>query len=168
MLLTGSYARAIDEKLRVAIPKPLREILGCPIGGSLYVGPGTDGSLAIYTEETLARWGERLEKVPPTQKDVRAFTRLFYSQAQRTELDRQGRIRIPVELAAMAHLEKEAMLLGVQDHLELWAADQWRSYLAEKQAHYDELAEAAFGTLSTGRIETSSPPSTCPQNNLSS
>jgi MraZ protein len=157
MLLTGSYSRAIDEKLRVAIPKPLREILGCPVGGSLYVVPGTDGSLALYTEEALVRWGERLELAPPTQKDVRAFMRLFYSQAQRLELDRQGRVRIPAELAAMAHLEKEAVLLGVQDHLELWAANQWRDYMAQEQVRYDELAEAAFGASPTSVPESVAP-----------
>lgn len=145
MLLTGTFARSIDQKLRVAIPKRLREILGCPIGGNLYVAPGTDGSLAIYTEEAFAAWGERLRTAPPTQKDVRAFTRLFYAQAQRVELDRQGRIRLPADLAALARLEKEAVLLGVQDHLELWAAEPWKRYLAEQQVRYDEIAEVALG-----------------------
>jgi len=145
MLLTGTFARAIDQKLRVAIPKRLREILGCPIGGNLYVAPGTDGSLAIYTEEAFAEWGERLSAAPPTQRDVRAFTRLFYAQAQCVELDRQGRIRLPAELAALARLGKEAVLRGGQDHLELWAAEHWKRYLAEQQVRYDEIAEAALG-----------------------
>jgi MraZ protein len=160
MLLTGTFARAIDEKLRVAIPKRLRGSLGCPIGGSLYVGPGTDGSLAIYTEETLERWGKRLELAPPTQRNVRAFMRLFYAQSQRVELDRQGRIRIPAELAEFARLGQEAMLLGVQDHLELWAADRWRAYSHEMQARYDEIAEAAFGASPQVEPERVTPPGT--------
>lgn len=147
MLLTGTFARSIDEKLRVAIPKRLRETLGCSVGGSLYVAPGTDGSIAMYPEESFANWGDRLRTAPPTQKEVRAFTRLFYAQAQRVELDQQGRIRIPAELAALAKLGKEAVLLGVQDHLELWAAEQWNRYLADQQARYDEIAEAALGGL---------------------
>jgi MraZ protein len=145
MLLTGTFARSIDEKRRVAVPKRLREALGCPAGGNLFVAPGTDGSLAIYPKEAFLRWGERLKTAPPTQKDVRAFTRLFYAQAKQVELDHQGRIRIPAELAALARLQKEAVLLGVQDHLELWAADQWQRYLAQQQARYDEIAEAALG-----------------------
>ena len=71
--------------------------------------------------------------------------RLFYARAQQVEVDRQGRIRVPTELAELTGLGKEAMLLGVQDHLELWAADRWKTYLSEKQQHYDEIAEAAFG-----------------------
>ena len=145
MFLTGTFSRSIDEKLRVAIPKGLRAALECPEGGGLYVAPGTDKSLTLYTEETFARLADRLARVSPTRQDVRAFTRLFYARAQRVELDGQGRVRIPQELAELAGLEKEVVLLGVQDHLELWSAERWESYLAEKQAHYDEIAETAFG-----------------------
>lgn len=145
MLLTGTFARSIDEKLRVAIPKRFRELLGCPEGGAVYIAPGTDGSLTIYTEEAFRRLGERLAQASPTQQNVRAYTRLFYARAQCVELDAQGRIRVPPELAQLAQLGREAVLLGVQDHLELWATDRWQAYLADKQLHYDEIAEAALG-----------------------
>lgn len=144
MLLTGVFSRSIDEKLRVAVPKRLREALACEHRRGIYIAPGTDQSLALYTEETFTRLAERLAQASPTRQDVRTFNRLFYARAQRVELDPQGRIRIPPELAELAHLDKEVMLLGVQDHVEIWAADRWKSYLAERQSHYDEFAEAAF------------------------
>ena len=145
MLLTGTFNRSIDEKQRVAIPKRLRSAMQCSEGGGLYVAPGTDESLALYTEEAFQRLAKRLDQVSPTQHDVRAFIRLFFTQAQRVELDGQGRVRIPQVLAELAQLEKEVVLLGVQDHLELWAADRWKTYLTDKQPHYDEIAEAALG-----------------------
>jgi len=144
MLLTGTFNRAVDQKLRIAIPKPLREALG-PVGkGVLYVAPGTDGSLAIYTEEALALLATRLAQASPNAQDVRAFSRLFYARAQSIELDSQGRMRVPPELAALAGLEKEAVLVGVQDHLELWQRGRWEEYVAERQSQYDQIAEAAF------------------------
>ena len=145
MLLTGTFNRSLDEKQRIAIPKLLRDILACPPGGGLYVAPGTDGSLTLYTEVAFRTLGERLGQNSPNRQDVRAFTRLFYGQAQFAEMDRQGRIRIPPELATLAKLEKDVVLVGVQDHLEIWATEHWRSYVADKQAHYDEIAETAFG-----------------------
>lgn len=144
MLLTGSFNRTVDEKLRLAIPKRLRDALQSQPGGVLYVTPGTDRSLAIYNEKTISSLAEKLAQASPARQDVRAFLRLFYAQAQQVELDSQGRVRIPTELATLAGLEKEAVLLGVQDHLEIWAAGQWQSYIAEKQPHYDEIAETAF------------------------
>jgi MraZ protein len=145
MLLTGTFARSLDEKLRVAIPKRVRDVMRAAEKTELFVAPGTDASLAIYTQEAFARLAERLATVSPTRQDVRAFSRLFYAQAQSVELDSQGRIRIPPDLATMAGLEKDVLLLGVQDHLELWAAERWRTYVVEKQAHYDQIAETAFG-----------------------
>jgi len=145
MLLTGTFSRSIDEKLRVAIPKSLREALGCSEGGGIYLAPGTDGSLAIYTEEALGQLGRRLAEASPAQQSVRAYMRLFYARAQRVELDRQGRIRIPAELAELAGLSRDVLLLGVQDHLELWNPERWKAYFADKQARYDEIAEAALG-----------------------
>ena len=144
MLLTGTYQRTLDEKLRVAIPKPLREALGRP-GLLLYVTPGTDGSLAIYTEQALDELAQRLAQASGAARDVQAFRRLFYAKAQAVELDRQGRLRIPPELAEWGLLDREIVLIGAGGHLEIWDRGQWETYSEEKQGHYDELAEAAFG-----------------------
>jgi MraZ protein len=144
MLLTGTYQRSLDEKLRVTMPKPLRDALGRP-GLLLYVTPGTDGSLAIYTEEALNELAGRLAQASPAARDVQAFRRMFYARAQAVELDRQGRLRIPPELAQWGMLDKDVVLIGAGGHLELWDCGQWEAYSEEKQAHFDELAEAAFG-----------------------
>jgi MraZ protein len=150
MLLTGTYPRSVDEKLRIAIPKPLRAALGEPSPAALIVAPGTDGSIALYTEAAFARLADRLERSSPAQEEVRAFSRLFYAQAQRVELDSQGRVRLPPELAARAGLKKEAVLLGVQDRMELWDKERWDAYQAVQTARYDNLAEAAFSQPGSG------------------
>ena len=146
MLLTGTFIRSIDEKHRIAIPKRFRDALAGPESKRrvLYLAPGTDGSLTIHTEESLASLAERISDAPPTGQDVRAFSRLFYSRTQSVDLDRQGRIRVPPDLVALASLEREAVLVGVRDHLELWDANRWKAYIAEKQLEYDRLAESAL------------------------
>ena len=144
MLLTGTYERSIDEKLRIAIPKRLRDLLEPHAHEALFIAPGTDISLCVYTESALASLAERLANTSPVQNEVRAFSRLFYAQAERVELDSQGRFRIPPHLARMAELSRDAVLLGVRDHLEIWDKARWESYLAERASRYDELAERAF------------------------
>ncbi len=120
--------------------------MGCQDGGVVYFAPGTDGSLAIYTEESFSRLAARLAEASPTEQHVRAFHRLFYARAQRADLDKQGRIRVPVELAELCGLGREVVLLGVYDHLELWSPSKWGAYLAEKKSQFDAIAEAAFGS----------------------
>ena len=144
MLLTGTFYRSVDEKQRVSIPKRIRTVLEKPASPALYVAPGLDGSLAIYTEEEFERLGQRLADASPTGRNVRDFSRLFYAKAQGVEMDGQGRIRVPAELAQMAKLEKDVVLVGVRDHLELWNRERWEAYTQQKQENYDEIAEKAF------------------------
>ncbi|MDA7978897.1 MAG: division/cell wall cluster transcriptional repressor MraZ [Pirellulales bacterium] len=148
--LTGNFVRFVDEKLRIAIPKTFRESLTLAPTNGLYLAPGTDGSLTIYTEEGFARFADRLAASPPNRRDVRTYMRLMYGQAKRVEIDRQGRIRLPAELAASAGIESSSnekvavVILGVNDHMELWEKTKWDAYLADNQPEYDTIAEEAF------------------------
>ncbi len=144
MLLTGSYRRNLDDKLRLAIPKQLRDALGFPDNNSLFIAPGNDRSLVIYTAGVLEQIGQALSKLSPAARDTRDFSRLFYAQAQPAEIDRQGRLRIPPELAKLSNLLNEVVVIGVRDRIELWDAAAWDQFLANTQPSYDDLAESVF------------------------
>lgn len=145
MLLTGCYRRALDDKLRVAIPKQLRDAIGFPQETSLYIAPGTDRALEIFTSAMLEQIGQSLGKLSQAAKDTRAFSRLFYSQAQPAEVDKQGRLRVPPELASLAGIKDEVVVLGVRDRMELWDPATWEQFLAQNQSSYDQLAESVLG-----------------------
>lgn len=144
MLLTGSYRRNLDDKMRVAIPKQLRDAIGFPEQKALYIAPGTDSVLVIYTAEVLEQIGQSLGRLSPAAKETRAFSRLFYAQAQMAEIDKQGRLRVPPELAKLSSLDSEVVVLGVRDRIELWSAQRWDHFLTETQPTYDALAEQVF------------------------
>lgn len=143
MFLTGTYPRAIDDKLRLALPKKLRDGLG-GTDAALYLAPGTDGSLSLFSESEFERVATRLQHESPHGKDVRDFSRLFFAQAQAVETDAQGRMRVPAELAKLAGLEGEVVILGVRDHVEIWNRLRWDAYLASLQSGYDQIAERVF------------------------
>jgi MraZ protein len=145
MFLTGTFRRSVDEKQRVSIPKRLRTALAESESPTFYLAPGTDGSLAVYSERAFTRLAGLLAEASPTGQDVRAFGRLFYARAHLVEMDAQGRIGVPQELVRLADLGNEVMLVGVGDHIEIWNVDRWNQYLEHKQANYDEIAEKAFG-----------------------
>jgi MraZ protein len=144
MTFSGTYFRAIDEKCRIAIPKPLRGLISGEGDTSIYLAPGTDGCLNLYTEAGFERLADQLSAASPAAEDVRAFSRLFYGQAERLPIDRQGRIRISAELVAWAGLEKEVALVGVRDHLEVWERARWEGYRGSMRPRYDEIAAGAF------------------------
>jgi len=142
MVLTGTFERTLDDKLRLALPRTVREALR----GSkqLVLTPGTDGSLSLFGDGAFANLAERLATRSPTGREVRAFSRLLYAQSHSVEIDAQGRIRLPSELASLANLDGSVMVLGVGDHVELWNKSRWESYFSEVQQQYDQLAETAL------------------------
>jgi transcriptional regulator MraZ len=142
MLLTGAYDRTIDDKLRLAMPKPFREAFEDE--RQLVVTPGTDGSLSLFSGRIFSGLAEQLAARSPSGQEVRAFSRLLYAQSRSVDLDSQGRIRLPAELAKLANLVGDVVVLGVGDHVELWNRSRWEAYLAELQPRYDQLAESAL------------------------
>ena len=87
---------------------------------------------------------DRLSEPSPAGQDVRAFSRLFFAQAEGVEADSQGRFRVPPTLFEQAGLKDEVVLIGVRDHIEIWDVERWDAYFAAKQENYDQIAEKAF------------------------
>jgi MraZ protein len=141
MLLTGTYPRTLDDKKRMALPKRVRELLQEPT--TLFVTPGPDQSLRVYTEAALQRLAEKLEQTP-AKPETRVFERLHFAQTEAIDVDRSGRVLIPDRLLQFAGLKHEVVLIGVRDHLELWDAERWQNYLAQNAPRFDSVAEAAF------------------------
>ena len=144
MLLTGTHPRTLDDKKRLTLPKRTREQIG--EATNLFVTPGADQSLWIYTHDELERLSAKLDQTSATDAEARVFRRLFFAQMEEVELDRTGRILIPDRLVQFASLQHEVILLGVQDHLELWDAQRWQSFLDEHGPRFDKVAEGAFRT----------------------
>lgn len=142
VLLTGTYPRSLDEKKRVALPRRIREILGEP--ATLYITPGPDQSLWLYTQGALERLAERLDTAPATDAEARVFRRLYFAQTEAVDLDKAGRILVPERLVQFAGLSQEVILIGVRDHLELWDASRWQRFVEQHAPRFDSVAENAF------------------------
>ena len=129
--VTGQYQHTIDAKGRLFIPAKLREELG----DTFYVTMGMDSCLSIYSDASWARFTEKFESLPYTK--TKAMRPLF-ANAAKCELDSQGRIVIPQKLRKYAKLEKDAVILGVNDRAEIWSAQLW--YQDEEEMTPEKMA----------------------------
>jgi MraZ protein len=144
MTLSGTYSRNIDEQFRLAVPKRLREQFSEGKISHLYLAPGTERSLALYSETAFEKLAQRLSERTTNRTDFRNYLRLFYARAEKVPLDSQGRIRIPERLHKLADLGRDVVLLGVHDHVEIWNTAHWDAFLAKHSANFDDMATQAF------------------------
>jgi MraZ protein len=147
MPLTGTFERNIDDKLRLAVPKPFKDSFDVKGADELFLAPGNEGCLSIYSTEGFERFAQRLANISPGKANVRNFLRLFYARAERVVLDRQSRIRIPDRLIKHAGLQREVVLLGVNDHVEIWDKHNWEQFLAGNTESYDDLTTEALDSF---------------------
>ena len=140
-MFMGEYQHSVDAKGRLIIQYKFRE----GVGSSFVITRGLDNCIFGYPMDEWRKLEEKLKQLPMTKKDARAFARFFFSGATEVELDKQGRINIPANLASYAKLEKECVVLGVSSKIEIWAKDLWEDYFNEAEESFNEIAENLIG-----------------------
>jgi MraZ protein len=138
MMLLGAHEHTIDDKNRLTLPARFRG----SFGEGIVVTCGLDGCIYAYTR---ARWqqlfDEQFAEVNQLSADGRAFLRYFLGNAQESDLDRQGRVMLTAGLIEHAKLEREVVVAGVYDHLEIWDRAAWRAQQAEAEGSAEHVAE---------------------------
>ena len=136
MKLTGEFNHSIDSKGRLIIPSKLRDSLG----EHFVITKGMDGCLFLYPENEWEAFEEKLRTLPLTNKKARDFKRFFLGSAVEGEIDKQGRVLLSSSLRTYANLEKEVVLAGVLDKVEIWSKDAWEDRTAEVEENIEDIA----------------------------
>ena len=136
-MFMGEFKHNIDAKGRLIMPAKFREELG----DKFVVTRGLDGCLFGYPQNAWEGLESKLKEMPLAKKDGRAFVRFFYAAATECEIDKQGRINLPPTLRDFAHLEKECVVIGVSERIEIWSQEKWAAFSLETEENFDELAE---------------------------
>lgn len=136
-MFMGEFQHSIDDKGRLIIPAKFREALG----PQFVVTRGLDSCLFIYPMKEWEQLEQKLKALPLMKSDARAFSRFFFSGATECELDKQGRINIPTNLSEHAKLEKDCVVIGVSNRVEIWSKGIWENYFNESEASFNEIAE---------------------------
>jgi len=136
-MFIGEYQHSVDEKGRITFPAKFRKALS----GNIVITRGLDTCLFIYTLKEWQKLTDKLASLPMSQANARAFSRFMLAGAMDAKLDGQGRILLPDYLRTHAKIRKDAVLVGVNTRLELWAKEQWATYTKETESHASALAE---------------------------
>ena len=136
----GEYHHNIDEKSRLIIPSKFRSELG----DSFVITKGFEKCLFVYSLDEWNKLVKKINTLPFTKKNVRAFERSFIGGATLNEFDKQGRINITSPLVHYANIQKECVIIGVNERLEIWSLEDFDNYMNENEDSLEIVAENLF------------------------
>jgi len=137
-MFLGEYEHTIDDKNRLTLPARFRDAFA----SGVVLTRGLDDCLDVYPRDDWNRLVEaRLAPLDPFSREARDLKRFFFSAAADAEPDKQGRVLVPPALLKHAGLEREVVVAGVHDHLEIWDRRRWGDHLTAVEGSADHVAE---------------------------
>jgi MraZ protein len=120
-MFLGENSHSLDVKGRVILPVKFRDQLQ-----EAFITSETDGCLALWPLPEFERRAQQMQERLQGGPDDRTVARFFFAGAQEVAPDRQGRLALPPNLRQFASLEREVVVNGAGDHVEIWDAARWR------------------------------------------
>jgi MraZ protein len=141
----GESQTSVDDKGRITVPVQFRSVMDVHDHDVWYMTRGFDGAIFVFHKEqweALLKERGMFSTLDPRMLD---FRRLFLGSVAKVKRDRQGRLAVPAHLREYAGIDQKAVLLGVEDHLELWSKEGWRSFQERQAREYKAMAAELFG-----------------------
>ena len=139
-MFLGQFYHNLDDKGRLTVPARYRDLL---LSAGAYIMQGFDQNLIVLPSENYEGLFQRIRQMSITDPNARLLRRLFFSTADRVEVDRAGRVLIPQFLRTYAGLELGLVIVGMGDYFEIWSPDAWKTQneqLQDPQLNSDRFA----------------------------
>ena len=142
-MLLGTYEPKLDEKGRIILPAKFRD----EFAGGLVLTRGQERCIYVFPRQTFAELLDTVQSAPLTSKAARDYVRLLLSGGSDEVPDKQSRVTIPSQLREYAGLGRDLVVIGAGSRAEIWAADAWAAYYADKEQAFSDTEEEVIPGL---------------------
>jgi len=139
--LSGEYECKLDAKGRMVLPSRIKSTLPDTEVPKIFVKRGFEECLVLYPELEWKKVYSRVAGLSEFNEEQRNFQRVFFSGSAELELDSSGRFLIPKLMLKYAHIDKDAVVIGVGNRVEIWNPDKYNAYLTKDQDAFSKQAE---------------------------
>jgi MraZ protein len=139
-MFSGTFRPRLDEKSRLFLPAKFREAMG----DGLVITRGQERSIDMRTQADFAAFTERFRNASQTDARLRAYGRMLFALASEQVPDKQGRITITPELRQYASLDRDCVVIGIYDRVEIWEPQAWTEYTAQQESAFSDVQEEIF------------------------
>ena len=141
----GESQTTLDEKGRISVPMQFRSIMEVHDHDVWFLCYGFDGSIFLFHKEQWTALLEQVSNKATLEPEMLDFRRYLLGSLAKVKRDKQGRLIIPSHLRDYAGIDREAVMIGVEDHLELWSRAGWHAFRERQAGSYKAMAAKLFG-----------------------
>jgi MraZ protein len=143
---TGNYPLRMDSAFRIAVPAKFKEVLDKKYGTAasqivLVPDSGKVKILPLPIWQTVQRKLEELSEFDPSADDYRTF---IFGNMTVCQLDAQNRVRLTPSLCELAEIQKEVVVVGQLDRMEIWDAAKWKEFNAGTARNFKAVMAEVF------------------------
>ena len=139
MAFRGHYEYALDAKNRLNVPAKIR----AAFSGGVVLAQGLEPCVTIWVPDEFESWTQSfLSNLNPLSPERRKLTRYFAGTSFDAELDSAGRVTLNQALTDHAGIEREVVIVGNLDHLEVWDRGRWSQERSALNQEISGIAES--------------------------
>ena len=149
-MFQGHAKNNLDDKGRIIIPSKFRKHITSEANNLMFVTLGRDNCLWLYPSNEWNILLKKIENLNPFLKDEIAMRRQMMYHAEECLIDSQHRILIPQSLLQKVKIQKEVLLIGQLEKIELWNEENYSKYLADTADSYEDAMEKVMSKVPPG------------------
>lgn len=139
---TGTFSPKLDDKGRLFLPAKFRELLT----EDVMVAPGQEHCLQVWSMAGFEEMTADLQRKSQADLATRQHIRFLFSSSSEESPDRQGRITLNERMRAYAGIDRDVLVTGVMDHVEIWNPESWLEQQQPAEESYANL-NGPFGFI---------------------
>lgn len=140
-LFTGEFECKMDAKGRLTLPSKVKSKLPEVSGNQLVLSLGLEPCLVVYPMVEYRKIYSRIASMNEFNTEFRKLQRNFFRRITEVELDSAGRILIPKSMSKYSKLEKEVILVGLGNRMELWDSSIYDEFIIKDNSEFSKLAQ---------------------------
>lgn len=140
-LFTGEFECKMDAKGRLTLPSKIKSKLPEVSGNQLVLSLGLEPCLVLYPLVEYRKIYSRIASMNEFNEEFRRLQRNFFRRIIEVELDNAGRLLIPKAMSKYAKLDKEVILVGMGNRMELWDLNVYNEFIIDDNTEFSKLAQ---------------------------
>jgi MraZ protein len=138
---TSEYSCKLDAKGRLVLPSRMKANLPEAASGELFIREGFEPCLELYPLVEYKKIYSKIAGLNEFNAEFRKLQRNFFRGSATVELDSAGRLLIPKSMLQYGKLDKEVVVVGMGNRMEIWNPEVYDEFLINDPQELSELAE---------------------------